>query len=200
MNLLKIVGGAAAGVGAMALAPVFGPVLTVTAAGAALGGLLGAGAAAAAGRTLPPDPMPGPDPDAAARERAALAVRLAALQERLRSHRSREAHILALFAVATAAAWRDHSPEPDGWAELKQALLGLTWDDCSDGLRAQLQGLYDAPPTLQQALAYVDPHDTELHDRVDDAIALAILLDDRETPAEAAFCEAWRRWRAEQAA
>jgi hypothetical protein len=201
MNVLKVVGGAAAGVGSIALLPVFGPMLTVTAAGVAVGALLGGGGALAS--TIFAGETPATDPKAADEEslkRAEMAARLDRLSECLRSHKAQESHVLALFAMGCAAAWCDGPPDADDWEELKQSLLGLTWENYSNGLQAQLQGFYDAPPSLQQALAFVDSDDESLHDRIDDAVELAIALDDCETAGESAFREAWRRWRSELAA
>ena len=201
MNLLRIVAWAAAAVGAVALSPIAGPVLTVTALGAAVAA--GAGAAAAAA-TDPGSKDPEPDPvadDPEIQQAANQAARVARLQSQLTAARERvgeqrflEGYITALFAVGTAAAWANGELDEDARAELQQALVGLTWAALPAGVQETIEGFFLKPLSFQQALAFVDPEDPALLAVVDDAIELAILLDDHESPRETAFRAAWRQW------
>ncbi len=204
MNLMRIAGGAAAGIGAVAMAPIFGPVLTVTAIGAAVGAAVGGAAAAATDTSVePPDPV-ADDPEVRSRaERVArmeaLEAQLTALRERQGEQRYLERTLTALFAVGAAAAWSDGDPDAEAWAELRQAITGLSWSLLPEGLRETIEGFFEAPVSFQEALAFVDASEPGLLDLLDEAIELAILLDDQETPSETAFREAWLGWRAEAA-
>ena len=196
MDVWKIVAGAAAGVGVLTLSPLFGPVLTITAAGAALG----AGGGAAAGGTYDwlrgrgrSKTQPARPEEEHLRAHAELHGRSERLQEKLRRMQQR---VGALFAVGFAVAGADGPITPEEREIIQDFACGASAQWHSEALRRRVEAWATLPPGFGEAMRIVDAvGDPTLDELVDQMIDLAILLDDRETPDESAWREAWHRHR-----
>ena len=162
MNYWKVLGGVAAGVGAVVALPVAGPIGAVTALGAAIAGTLGGVAGAAVAMSDEEDK------DAARREGEQAAT--AKYEERVKKltaafnkalDRSKDdksyfAILIALFAIGMATANADGTVSEEEVADLEQFTMGVSSSVVPNYVKEEFEKLKKNPPNLNTAMEYVN--------------------------------------------
>jgi hypothetical protein len=208
IDYLKVLGGAAIGVGAIAAAPFTGGGSLVGGA-SLLGSLAGVGTIAAAvgagvaGAVVAANL----DGDEEARKagfddgvkhvKAEQLAEISMLKERLEkamdSLKAAGAHfnaIVALNAVAVATAQCDGDITPDERANIELFINGLAAGAIPEAIKAKIESLYQQPPTVTEAFELAKKSGMSLS-IFDEIINLVVFSDDTVHPREAAFMQAW---------
>ncbi|MCF5140235.1 hypothetical protein GIW41_01930 [Pseudomonas sp. PA-6-1D] len=208
IDYLKVLGGAAIGVGAIAAAPFTGGGSLVGGA-TLLGSLAGAGTIAAAvgagvagavvAANLDGDEQArkaGFDAgvkQAKAEQLAEISVLRDHLEKAMESLKAAGNHfnaIIALNAVAIATAQCDGDITPSERANIELFINGLAADAIPEAVKAKIESLYQQPPTVKEVFELAKKSGMSLS-IFDEIIHLVVLSDDIVHPQEAAFIQAW---------
>lgn len=208
IDYLKVLGGAAIGVGAVAAAPFTGGGSLVGGA-TLLGSLAGAGTIAAAvgagvaGAVVAAN-LDGDEEarkagfdeglkQAKAEQLAELKVLNERLEKAMQSLKAAGAHfnaIIALNAVAVASAQCDGAITPAERESIELFIHGLAAGAIPAPIKAKIESLYQQPPTVKEAFALAKNSGMSLS-IFDDIINLVVHSDGSVHPQEAAFMQAW---------
>lgn len=213
MSIWKILGGVAVGVGAVAAAPFTGGG-SVLAGVSLMGSLAGASTVAAAvgagavGGAIGASMGGSDEGSQQERERAnraeeklaqkaAEAERLRKDIERVKPHAEdmKKLHefIVAAFAVGICAANCDGEIHPEERAQIEEFVAGISSAKLPTAVTRAIADLYSRPPTVFQALKYVEAFGAEDLEKFEDVVELTIHADGKVHPKEQAFLEAWSR-------
>ncbi|MFK0089706.1 hypothetical protein ACIQUS_20705 [Pseudomonas sp. NPDC090755] len=208
IDYLKVLGGAAIGVGAVAAAPFTGGGSLIGGA-SLLGSLAGAGTIAAAvgagvaGAVVAAN-MDGDEEarkagfdagvkQAKAEQLAEITMLKERLEKAMESLKAAGQHfnaIIALNAVAVATAQCDGDITPDERANIELFITGLAGGAIPEAVKAKIESLYQQPPTVREAFELAKKSGMSLS-IFDEIINLVVHSDDAVHPQEAAFMQAW---------
>lgn len=203
MGVLKYVGCAVAGIGAVVLAPMtgggsialaIGAMGTTTAAGALIGGAVGAAAAGIHDAATSDDSYQrGVAAGTQAGEYAAqkkYESKVAFLAERLEGYHDYENKLVALYALALAATKAGGANCADKREEFDQYIAGCGADKLPAHIVARIEKLATKPPTLLQALQIAKRANLP-KESVDEIIDYFLVIDDEASMAEEKFLAQW---------
>ena len=197
MSFWKVLGGVAAGVGAIVCLPVAGPIGAVTAIGAAVGGVVGgaAGAAVAFGDEETEEQLA----NAKANEEKVKASKLA--QEKkfnaqfeeqsksLKEHEKLCDLIVALFAMGVAAANADGFVSDEENEALDGFVLGIAGSEFPEEIKNSIAEFKSNPPNLITAVALAKKIPNVNWELFATVIKLVIEADDEIVETESAFLQ-----------
>lgn len=202
MGIFKVLGGIAAGVGVVAVAPVFGAVGAVTVAGAAVGATVGAVAGGVASSIDEDDKnssyRAGERSGKAenAQEVDNLKKTMEEASKRFEDYKDYETFLISCYAVGISVANCDGEIAKEELEELESFLQGETFNKYPESFKNTLKELKNSPPTFRQAMSYVEELDKENWDQIDDIINFMIEADGYIHEKESAYKESWRRYKA----
>jgi uncharacterized membrane protein YebE (DUF533 family) len=195
IDYLKVLGGAAIGVGAIAAAPFTGGGSLVGGA-SLLGSLAGVGTIAAAVGAGVAGAVVAANLDGDEEARKAGfddGVKHVKAEKAMDSLKAAGAHfnaIVALNAVAVATAQCDGDITPDERANIELFINGLAAGAIPEAIKAKIESLYQQPPTVTEAFELAKKSGMSLS-IFDEIINLVVFSDDTVHPREAAFMQAW---------
>lgn len=161
MSFWKVLGGAVAGVGAVACLPVFGAVGAVTAVGAAVGaaiGGLGGAALASSDEESVNNARDEGKREATAKYEREVNKLVEALHEaknKLDGDKTYFQLVIALFAIGMATANADGDIAQEELDDLEQFVSGVSSSALPAHIEQQIQQFKENPPTLNTAIAYI---------------------------------------------
>jgi len=199
MGFWKVLGGIAAGVGAVALLPVAGPIGAVTALGAAVGGGVGglAGAAASAAAEGEKDDARRSGEEAAVTKyEQRLQKLIAALQkaeEQLHDDKAYFQLLIALYAVGLATAYADGNISDDELANLEEFTAGIGHSALPPHVKGIITRLKNNPPNFNTAMNYVSKLSHVDQGLFESVIEVISASDGKISEEEAALLSAFRK-------
>lgn len=183
MGFFKILAGVGAGVAAVALLPVAGPIGAVTLAGAALGSGLGGTVGVAASMSEKK------------RLEAKSKKMLSALdmaEKRLQADKEYFNLLLALTAMGIATANADGKISDDELVELDEFVAGVGNSKLPPHVKGAITKLRNTPPTFNTALRYVEKVDKGSWPLFEEVIKVIAAADGKTDKKEKALLEEWR--------
>ncbi len=191
MSFLKILGGAAAGVGAVAFAPTEEPVLAISSLKAA---------AAVLSKNKEGDKKKekeafrnGKKVERAknAKEIEKFAVQLQEASERFKEHSEYEDLLIAMFAVGISVANCDGEIDPQEKINIDTFIAGIAATSLPESVKKVINQLYDAPPSFNDAMKYVEKVAKPNRELFGTIIAITSESDGVVCDEEVAFKAAW---------
>ncbi len=199
MGFWKVLGGVAAGVGAVVLLPVAGPIGAVTAVGAAVGAGLGglAGAAASAiDEEEKSDARRSGERVATAKYEKKVQKLVAALQEaeeKLHDDKSYFQLLIALFAVGMATANADGDISDEEMADLEEFTAGIGHSNLPPHVKGAITRLKNNPPNLKTAMTHVSKLENIDLSLFESVIEVVSASDGKVSEEETALLSAFRK-------
>jgi hypothetical protein len=199
MSYWKIIGGAAAGVGAIVCLPVFGAVGAITAVGAAVGAAVGGlGGAAVASSDEEEKATAYEKGEQAAtakheREVTKLHDALRAAQNKLNGDKTYFQLLLALFAVGMATLEYTGNTSAEKIHDLEEFVGGISHAGLPKHIKQELEQLKSTPPNFNTAMGDVKKLDNPDMSLFESVIFLMSESDGKSTNAGWAFSEAVKR-------
>lgn len=196
MGIWKVLGGAAAGVAAVAALPVAGPIGAVTLAGAAVAGTLGAGAGAVAEALDDSEERAERRGEKKAKaqykvEIEKLTNNMEVMLNKMKDTNQLYQAIYAMEAVAIAVAKCDGEFHPKEKEQIDEFIAGVASGSLPQEVKDNIQNLYLNPPNIKEAYKMVKDSSIQDMDVIDDIINVTINADDVIHDKEVAFMEAW---------
>ncbi len=199
MGFFKILAGVGAGVAAVTLLPVAGPIGAVTLAGAAIGGGLG-GAAGIAASASEKKKLQAAKESGKLEETAKFKVKtkkmLSALDEaekRLQADKEYFNLLLALTAMGIATANADGKISDEELVELDEFVAGVGNSKLPPHVKGAITKMRNSPPTFSTAMCYVEKVDKNSWPLFEEVIKVVAAADGKTDKRENYLLEAWRR-------
>jgi hypothetical protein len=194
MSFWKVLGGAAAGVGAIACLPVAGAVGAVTLAGAAVGAAVGgvAGAAMAAEEEEKNKTIRDLTAKMAAME-AKFQEQYNAQAIELKEWKEFEDLLIALFAMGMATAYADLMIVKKEEEAIEVFVAGMAKEKLSQATKDKMEQLRQSPPKLNTAIELAKKIPGVKWELFETVIQLVAQADDSTGDEEIAFLQAFRR-------
>lgn len=164
MSFWKVVGGIAAGVGAVAALPVAGPIGAVTAVGAVVGGVVG-GTAGAAVALNDEDEIEQRDKEIKKGRAENIELKdkyekeLQDLAKKLEGYKEHTGAIVGMVAIGMATANADGEIAPSEKEAIMEFSAGVQHSKLPSEVQSLVKKLIDSPPSLQTAISIIKEHD-----------------------------------------
>ena len=198
MGLFKVLGGAAAGVGLIVLAPVFGAVGTVTAVGVAVGTAVGGIAGAVASDKDKENSAYNRGKEQGKSENLsemeALKSKFEKASRRFEEYKDFENYLLACYAVGISVAYCDGNFAEEEKNDLEEFIQGVSFQNYPNTFKEGIQNLYDNPPTFNEAKTFVKKVNKSDWSIFSDIIEIIIASDNIERNEERVYREAWKEF------